>query len=137
MLQFVLQKHLKLMFCLAKSLPFIYFVTYQKPRYHILYTVTINNVYLLASNAKGTKCYFCIKTCLKTKCLQNSDFRPCLTWFNTHEENLKPKYKRFWVLLRKIHFHAFFEMSAFGVELMTVNIYTWINKDKCKYRKKS
>ena len=31
---------------------------------------------------------------------------------------------------------CFFEMSAFGVELMTVSIYTWINTDKCKYTKK-
>ena len=36
------------------------------------------------------------------KFLQNSDFRPCITdfipWvtcFSRHEENLKPKYKRF------------------------------------------
>ena len=29
------------------------------------------------------------------KFLQNSDFGPCVTCFNTHEEILKPKYKRF------------------------------------------
>ena len=38
--------------------------------------------------------------------------------------------------LKKNPFSCFFEMSAFGVELMTVSNYTWINTDKCKYRKK-
>ena len=38
--------------------------------------------------------------------------------------------------IKKNPFSCFFEMSAFGVELMTVSSYTWINTDKCKYRKK-
>ena len=27
-------------------------------------------------------------------------------------------------------------MSAFGVELMTVSIHTWVDTDKCQYTKK-
>ena len=44
------------------------------------------------------------------KFLQNSDFRPCVTCFNT-QENLKPKYKRFLVLLRQTYFHVFLNAS--------------------------
>ena len=50
---------------------------------------------------------FASKPDFLTKFLQNFDFRPCITCFNTNEENLKPKYKKFWVLLRKINLHAF------------------------------
>ena len=38
--------------------------------------------------------------------------------------------------IKKNPFSWFFEISVFGVELMTVSIYTWINTDKCKYTKK-
>ena len=44
------------------------------------------------------------------KFLQNSDFRPCVTCFNT-QENLKPKYKIFLVLLRQTYFHVFLNAS--------------------------
>ena len=63
--------------------------------------------YLLARDVKVTNVTFASKPDFLTKFLQNSDFRPCVTCFNTNEENLKPKDKRFWVLLRKIYFHAF------------------------------
>ena len=87
--------------------------------------------YLLAMDAKVTKC-FCLIIWLffgqpdfLPKFLQNSDFRPCATYFTTQEEKLKPKYKRVWKLFRKIYFHVFFffEMPAFGVKLMSVSIY--------------
>ena len=55
------------------------------------------------------------------KYFENSDFRPCIKCFNTHEEDLKPKETRFWVLFRKIYFYENV-FSAFGVELMTVSI---------------
>ena len=70
--------------------------------------------YLLAMDAKVTKC-FCLITWLffgqpdfLPKFLQNSDFRPCATYFTSQEEKLKPKYKRVWKLFRKIYFHVFF-----------------------------
>ena len=44
MLQFVLQKDLKLLLCLAK-LSFIHSVTYLQPRYCILYTLPLKNVW--------------------------------------------------------------------------------------------
>ena len=46
------------------------------------------------------------------QCLQNSDLRPCVTCLNTYEENLK-------------HKHEIFEMSAFGVELMTMSLFEY------------
>ena len=46
------------------------------------------------------------------QCLQNSDLRPCVTCLNTYEENLK-------------HKHEIFEMSAFGIELMTMSLFEY------------
>ena len=51
--------------------------------------------YLLARDVKVTNVTFASKPDFLTKFLQNSDFRPCVKCFNTNEENLKPKYKRF------------------------------------------
>ena len=64
---------------------------------------------------------FASKPDFLTKFLQNFDFRPCITCFNTNEENLKPKYKRLSFIKENL-FSFFFEMSAFGVELMTVSL---------------
>ena len=38
------KKQLKFVLHFTKALPFTYFATYQLPRYHILYTVTIKNL---------------------------------------------------------------------------------------------
>ena len=47
--------------------------------------------HLLAGDAKVTKRYFALKPDVLPKFLKNSYFRPCITCFNTPEENLKPK----------------------------------------------
>ena len=65
-------------------------------------------------NSDFRPCIICFNThedkpVFLSKFLLNSDFRPSVICFNTHEENLKCKYKSFWVLLRKIYFHAFLE----------------------------
>ena len=73
-------------------------------------SVHCNNQECLTSTrkAKVTKCYFCIKTWLFTHfvyIILISD----LAWHASihYDENSKPKYMRFWVLLRKIYFHVF------------------------------
>ena len=85
-------------------------------------SVHCNNQECLTSTrkAKVTKCYFCIKTWLFTHFIYIiliSD----LAWHASihYGENSKPKYTRFWVLLRKIYF---LKMSAFGAELMIVSL---------------
>ena len=89
--------------------------------------------YLLARDAKVTKCNAkVIKTWLLPKFLQNSDFRPCVTWFYTNEETLKPKYKRFWVLLRKIFFMLFLNVSIWcRINDCGPNIWDSLNQPIC------
>ena len=122
MLYFVLQKYFKFVLCLAKSLPFIYFRIYKQPRYHILYTVTLKNVLPLSQGCKSNKILLFHHNLTFTQIFVKFHFRPSVTCFNIHQKNLSPKYKRFCVLLRKIYFHAFFKMSAYGVKLLTVSL---------------
>ena len=110
----MLEKHLKFLLCILSP------INNQDIKFRTLWQSKMP--YLLARDAKVRKCYFCFKNWLFTQILKNSDFRPCVTGFHTHQENLKSKYKRFWVLLRKIYFHIFLQMLAFGVELMTVSL---------------
>ena len=90
-------KALKFVLCLAKSLPFIYFVTYQQPRHQILSTVTVKDVYLTSwlEMQKYQNVAFASKPDFLLKYFENSDFRPCIKCFNTHAEDLKPKETRF------------------------------------------
>ena len=74
--------------------------------------------YLLAMDAKVTKC-FCLITWLffgqpdfLPKFLQNSDFRPCATYFTTQKEKLKPKIKEFESYSEKSIFMFFFFWNA-------------------------
>ena len=83
-------KHLQFVLHLAKSLPYI-------PT-KISHSVHCNNKKMschLPRDAKATNISFASKPYFLPKFLQNSDFRPCIICFNTHEENLKPEYKRF------------------------------------------
>ena len=110
MLQSVLQKHLRFMLDVAKALPFIYFVTYQKPKYHILHAITIKNVLPLSYGCKSNK----MLTLHQSLTFFTQMFAKF--WFQNlrkmiHEKKFKTKYIRFWVLLRKIYFHVFWNVN--------------------------
>ena len=91
----------------------IYFVTYQQPRYHILYTVTIKNVLPLRQRCKKKQnVTFTSKSNFLPKCLQNSDFRPCVMY----------EYLSF---IKKNLFSCFFFLNISiwcRINLMTVSI---------------
>ena len=75
---------------------------------------------VLARDAKITECYFCIKTDFLPKYLQNSDFRPCVSCFNTWGK-FKAQIQKVLSFITKNLFSYFFEISVFGLELVTMS----------------